>query len=644
VNSTFLLLTVHNPGAAPTGIYDQQVVLDSAAYAGLINSNFTNVEVSYFTNSAPIYTWIESNASNSSTSTTLWMRLDSIPGDTSVQIALTFGPKYAFDLSESGYVGESPRLSPVYAEFDNGWRVFNFYDNFSGSALSSHLWDVAGGWSVTVGQGVQIKSVPGSGENISSRTSFNYPSIVDFYGNLYQTSAASAYLTEGIGLDACTGCGTAQGLGWDGSYTGNGPSPYASYGFSGDYGSSVFPTSQQYGVFTTLAYTQYEADFELNYTPVASLYADIPPSPEPVGLAMSGFPAGSLTDTSTTVWIRERAYVPVPPELSLQLVGTPTGALVAYPGTLATGDSLTLATTIGGGIAPYSFNYTGLPPGCRTANASTLSCVVTAAGQFTPNVEVSDAGGTTTNFTTNVTVTSNATTPPTPTPLTATLAEYPSSVVVGQSVTFLTFASGGTPPYEYAYSGLPSGCASANSPAIACAPSTAGRASVTVRVTDSATGEANASVLVDVENPAAVPLNLTFAAYPGDAFVNQTVTLIATASGGHPAYIYSYTGLPYGCTSQDTAALSCTPSVPGHYLVTVTVRDSVGATAASEANVTVRSLPTTGVAPVSTTSSIPASTLYGIAAGIGVAVALGAAALAVSLARRRSAPPSAPEG
>lgn len=56
--------------------------------------------------------------------------------------------------------------------------------------------------------------------------------------------------------------------------------------------------------------------------------------------------------------------------------------------------------------------------------------------------------------------------------------------------------------------------------------------------------------------------------YPVD--VNTTVT------GGNGALTYSYDGLPPGCGSSDQAAITCTPTVPGFYLVTVSVNDSRG--------------------------------------------------------------------
>lgn len=71
-------------------------------------------------------------------------------------------------------------------------------------------------------------------------------------------------------------------------------------------------------------------------------------------------------------------------------------------------------------------------------------------------------------------------------------------------------------------------------------------------------------------------------ASPTPAVVNQPVTFTVTASGGAPGgYRYQWSGLPAGCLTADQATLGCTPSVPGSYLISVTVTDSNGITGTS---------------------------------------------------------------
>jgi hypothetical protein len=76
----------------------------------------------------------------------------------------------------------------------------------------------------------------------------------------------------------------------------------------------------------------------------------------------------------------------------------------------------------------------------------------------------------------------------------------PSSVLWQSGGVALTVTTvGGTPPLAYAYSGLPPGCVTANSPSISCESDRSGTFTIRVNVTDSAGGRAtaNASFTVD---------------------------------------------------------------------------------------------------------------------------------------------------
>lgn len=61
----------------------------------------------------------------------------------------------------------------------------------------------------------------------------------------------------------------------------------------------------------------------------------------------------------------------------------------------------------------------------------------------------------------------------------------PSSLDLGQSMTFTVSASGGMSPYSYAWNGLPSGCTNSSTTSITCTPTTTGSSSVVVDVRDS---------------------------------------------------------------------------------------------------------------------------------------------------------------
>ena len=67
-------------------------------------------------------------------------------------------------------------------------------------------------------------------------------------------------------------------------------------------------------------------------------------------------------------------------------------------------------------------------------------------------------------------------------PLAVTISASPASPSVGQTVTFLAAASGGTPPYNYQWSGDVAGCTGVTTPTLSCAPSEPGALAVSVTV------------------------------------------------------------------------------------------------------------------------------------------------------------------
>ncbi len=66
-------------------------------------------------------------------------------------------------------------------------------------------------------------------------------------------------------------------------------------------------------------------------------------------------------------------------------------SLSIAPDPTVVGQNTTFHTVATGAAAPFSFNYTGLPPGCATANTSRLVCAPTASGRFVVQVNVTNS-------------------------------------------------------------------------------------------------------------------------------------------------------------------------------------------------------------------------------------------------------------
>ena len=139
-------------------------------------------------------------------------------------------------------------------------------------------------------------------------------------------------------------------------------------------------------------------------------------------------------------------------------------------------------------------------------------------------------------------------------------------------------ATGGTTPYTWTATGLPTGLSiDPSTGKIAGTPTTAGPYSVTVTAKDAleATGTTSFSWSI---NASVTPVTVTD---PGSrtGTVGTATTLDVTASGGTAPYTWTATGLPAGLSiSSSTGKIAGTPTTAGSSSVTVTATDAAGAT------------------------------------------------------------------
>jgi hypothetical protein len=292
---------------------------------------------------------------------------------------------------------------------------------------------------------------------------------------------------------------------------------------------------------------------------------------------------------------------------------------------------ITAYANVTGGSTPFTFAYSGGPSGCAFPSLPKSTCSPGAPGTYTIRVAVTDAAGFPVNGTVGTIVVA-------PAPQVVSSSALPASIDVGQATTIRVVTSGGSLPFAFAYSGLPGGCASADTGNLSCAPTLDGTFSISVSAVDAVGGSATATVRLLV-GPTLRLAGLTVE--PADVQVGQAVVLTATvaAYAGTPPYSFHYTGLPPGCPSADQANLSCTPSASGSFVIDVAVTDAAGARASATANLTVSPAPSSnGLLGLSGTEA------YGLGGGI-VVVAVAVLLLVLLRARRRpSAPAGSPEG
>jgi hypothetical protein len=250
-------------------------------------------------------------------------------------------------------------------------------------------------------------------------------------------------------------------------------------------------------------------------------------------------------------------------------LGTP--PLSASVSALDVGQPITFSVTPAGGSGSYLFAWSGVPRGCVSVDSVSLTCVPSTNGTYSTAVTITDTNG--------VSVTSS--------PLTITVspalairsfAVSSGTADLGQNVTFSVAAMGGAGPLNYTWSGLPSGCASAAS-SFSCTPTAVGTFSVSVRVSDGNGGHVFGSEAL-VVSPALVTPAVSLSRPSLD--VGQSLTMLATVSGGSEPFSYSWSGLPAGCLGA-TSSIMCSPTKAGTFTVQVKVVDSNGQTVTSPA-------------------------------------------------------------
>jgi hypothetical protein len=282
--------------------------------------------------------------------------------------------------------------------------------------------------------------------------------------------------------------------------------------------------------------------------------------------------------------------------------------IVATPrdlsGALDIGQYANFSVLVSGGAPPYTVTWEGLPKCTVGQNQTTISCLI---GNATATIYVvaSDATG---NSVRGHSLLFQAGPPPVIQSFTVdpTSGKYPTNF------TFTANVTGGTPPLKYSYSSLPPGCSAPNGPSFHCTPP-GGNWTVWLNVTDKVGYEVNASVHLTVSTPNVPgPPIASFSVSPTSVAVGGTVTFSVQLGNLTQANIqisslrFDYQNLPTGCGSINSSTLTCNPSIPGTYNVTVYVIDSAtGVTSKRTASLIVGDTLPTG-------SSTPPRTFFGL--------------------------------
>ena len=252
----------------------------------------------------------------------------------------------------------------------------------------------------------------------------------------------------------------------------------------------------------------------------------------------------------------------------------PISLLISATPAIDRGENVSFLLAASGGYEPLNFTWAGLPPGCASANNTSINCTPSATGTFLVNVTAVDLGGfsaTSPDFAFAVN------------PLPA--VSFVPSVTSGTAplnVSFSSTLNGGTAPFAYAWSFGDTSTSTAADPSHVFF---AGNFTVHLAVTDARGFVTQASFVgLNVSNPPS-PFVTTASADVTTGVAPLIVQFNSTASGGATPYTFSWT-FGDGATSP-LEGPSHTYNTAGSYAASVVVRDAANQTSTDVVTITV---------------------------------------------------------
>ncbi len=291
-----------------------------------------------------------------------------------------------------------------------------------------------------------------------------------------------------------------------------------------------------------------------------------------------GFTTGTITGVPPTpgiffLTVQLTDSVGASARQTLQLfVATPLRVLTTSLPNGSSGTFYSQALSPGGGQPPYTWSLlTGiLPPGLQLSPTGVISGTPSGNGTYPFTVQLLDFGKRVAQANLVITIGPG---------LTITTSSLPDGTV-GQPYSQTIAASGGLSPYVWSIvsGSLPSGLAlDSGSGTVSGTPNTVSTLTVTVQVTDSLGGSAQANIAINIRSS----LTIVTSALP-DAAVGSAYSQTLASSGGLAPLLWSISqgALPAGLTlNVTTGAIAGTPSFAGASSFTVTVTDASRQTA-----------------------------------------------------------------
>ena len=207
MNLTPIVLYNNTLSATPASFQQMLTIPANAS----INSTYTNIRFRDG-NYNLLKSWLESYTTSSAT---IWVVLpDGIPSKSAITIYMETG-SLSDNFLDGVTVGEAPQLSATYGQYDNGAKVFSFYDNFAGTSLSSS-WSVGSGVAVSVDNGLTYNASNAGWNGLMNSKTLNAPVVEEIYSKMI-----SGYAITTVGLASANTLTTTGSIGYEGRIVSN---------------------------------------------------------------------------------------------------------------------------------------------------------------------------------------------------------------------------------------------------------------------------------------------------------------------------------------------------------------------------------------------------------------------------------------
>jgi hypothetical protein len=265
----------------------------------------------------------------------------------------------------------------------------------------------------------------------------------------------------------------------------------------------------------------------------------------------------------TMPYVAETVTADVVQNTPFPLVST----LTASPGELDLGSSVLFNAPVSGGVAPYSYLWSGLPAGCTAVNSSPITCTPSVPGAWAVGVAVRDSAGALSApgrvelFVSPM--------------LTASLVADPSAIDQGGNVSLYPMVSGGVAPIVCAWS--MNGAVQNRSCSGPWKPptSTPGTLAFRLAATDSTGATALSAVVNLTISP---PLTVAVFLFPPAARVpaGTAVSVGAVATGGVGPIVYNWSLNGTPIMGAGGSNLTFVPPGAGTYVFSLVATDAGG--------------------------------------------------------------------